>query len=100
MLVTIVLCFMFYVLCFIIIRPFDGFIVEDKPLLAFLCEMQTSCGVGDKVTIPCERGKYNYTWEKLKYWNKFKGCNNETPGFDESSHNIIGIKICGCGGLQ
>ncbi len=88
----------------ILFYPIGGKIVEDKPLLKNICEFNPICRVTTGGGINCKRldailesGRLPTGSDFLEYakWEGYKGCNNNTKGFDGGEY-IRGIEHCVC----
>ena len=97
--ITLTLIFLsfLYLALFVFVRPLGGIIVEDRPILQTLCNMQAQCHVGaGHLRCSLYEGKLD-----KYYW--FKGCNNSTRYYSENERGIgyvDGLQVCSCGGLM
>lgn len=104
--VSILVLLVIYFLTFVIIRPFDNMIVEDRPIMEMLCEMQARCNSVniswscDGIDQAIQEGQPVKGWKhkKIANWKGYKGCNESSQGF--IGNNIILKESCSCGGLM
>lgn len=87
----------FYVFIFGIKRPFDNEITDGRPFIRYLCQMQSKCHSAVGI-YGCSEDQNSRSFHKLSRWRGFKGCNNNTKGYE--ANGFIRLEYCGCGGLM
>jgi len=100
-LVSIITLFLLYFLTFVMFRPFNAKITQDRPIIKYLCEMQVKCDAGI--------GPYSCSFKgenrELERWKRYNGCNESTEGYYSEVHyervySYINVESCNCGGLM
>lgn len=94
---SIIALLILYFFVFVIWRPFDNEITQDRPIIKLLCQMQTACHY---VTgpWPCEDlTEEDWMYQKIRKWDGYNGCNESSDGFN---NGVIMLGYCSCGGLM
>ena len=95
---AIILVFIIYVFVFLIERPFDNEITQDRPFMRAICPMQIDCQVSIG-HYSCTDDTSVYWNKKLRHWKGFSGCNNNTKGYISEDDTIL-VEGCSCGGIM
>ncbi len=91
-----------YFFTFILIRPFDNTITQDRPVMEKLCELQLKCESGEGKYRCSSKGRLRASSvSELEQWSDYNGCNESTDGFSVSGDfGYILVKSCSCGSFN
>src|SRR3989338_7156507 len=67
-------------------------LIEDRPFFTFICELNPFTYVAENTTYTCNN-EQDWTFQYLKKWKRYHGCNESTNGYDEKGH-ITNLASC------